>query len=308
MTQTSPSLTAGTDSPRQKFRKLLDERKLVQVPSVYDGITAALAANAGFPALSVTGNGISGSLLGRPDVGLITLSESAGVARNLARAVDVPLIFDADTGYGSALNVVRTVEEMEAAGVAAIKLEDQVTPKRCGVLNVPIPVVEEAEYLGKIEAAVATRTDPDFMIVARTDAKSTLGIDAAVRRAAHAVEAGADLAMVIGARTPAELEAVASSVPAPLALLVENSGPVADMPLETIDEFGFTFAIYPGAIRYSMMGAVSRALTHLREEGSTASFRHLMSSPDDWNAALNISKQFEIEQRYVRGSGTFASN
>lgn len=306
MTSSPTSPAATVVRPRQQFRKIVNERKLVQVPSVYDGITAALAANAEFPALSVTGNGISGSLLGRPDVGLITLSESAGVARNLARAVDVPLIFDADTGYGSALNVIRTVEEMEASGVAAIKLEDQVTPKRCGVLDVPIPVVEESEYLGKIEAAVETRTDSDFMIVARTDAKSTLGIDVAVRRAARAVEAGADIAMVIGARTPDELEKVSASVSAPLALLVENSGPVADMSLREIEDLGFTFAIYPGAIRYSMMGAVTRALTQLREEGSTASFRHLMSSPEDWNAALNISKQFELEQHFVRGNGNAA--
>lgn len=293
---------------RQKLRAILEAGKTVQVPSIYDGVTAAMGAAAGFSALSVTGNGISGSLLGRPDVGLITLAESAGVARNLARAVDVPLIFDADTGYGSALNVVRTVEEMEAAGIAAIKLEDQVTPKRCGVLDVPIPVVEEDEYIGKIEAAVWARTDPDFVLVARTDAKSTLGIDSAARRAARAIEAGADVAMVIGARTPEELERVAKVVQAPLALLVENSGPVADMPLEDIQSLGYTLAIYPGAVRYSMMGAAMRALEALREEGTTASFRHLMATPDDWNRLLGIDRQFALEQKYVRGNGSAAAS
>ena len=293
-------------SSRKALRTILKEGKLVQVPSIYDGISAALAAAAGFPALSVTGNGISGSLLGRPDVGLITLAESAGVARNLARAVDVPLIFDADTGYGSALNVVRTVEEMETAGIAAIKLEDQVTPKRCGVLDVPIPVVEEDEYFGKIEAAVATRTDPDFTIVARTDAKSTLGLDAAARRVARSMELGADLGMVIGARTPEELERVAQIVQGPLALLVENSGPVADMPLSQIEDLGYTLAIYPGAVRYSMMGAAVRALEALRRDGTTASFRDQMATPDEWNAVLNINHQFELEQKYVRGNGSAA--
>lgn len=304
----SPARPAGVKSTRQAFRAILEAGITVQVPSVYDGLTAALGAAAGFPALSVTGNGISGSLLGKPDVGLITLSESAGVARNLSRAVDVPLIFDADTGYGSALNVIRMVEEMEAAGIAAIKLEDQVTPKRCGVLSVPIPVVSEEEYLGKIEAAVWARTDPDFAIVARTDAKSTLGLEAAARRVARSLELGADVGMVIGARTPEELARVAEIVQGPLALLVENSGPVADMPLADIQALGYTLAIYPGAIRYSMMGAAQRALEALRREGTTASFRHLMATPDDWNELLDIDNQFLLEQRYVRGNGSSVSH
>ena len=166
---------------RQKLRELLHSPEIVQVPSVFDGLTARMAQASGFQAVSVTGNGVAGSLLGRPDVGLVSLTESSQVARNIAGAVDIPVIFDADTGYGTALNVTRAVQEFENSGVAAIKLEDQVTPKRCGVLDVPIPVVTEREYLGKIEAALWARKDPDFLIIARAAASTPRVLAASVR-------------------------------------------------------------------------------------------------------------------------------
>ena len=290
-------------SAGRALRALLRQDRAIQVPTIYDGLTARVAAAAGFEVIAVTGNGASASMLGKPDIGLVTLTESAAMARNIANSVDVPVIYDADTGYGSALNVIRAVREFESAGVAGIHLEDQVTPKRCGVLPVPIPVVAEDEYLGKIEAAVWARRDPEFVLIARTDAKSTLGLEAAAARARRAIEAGADAALVIGARSTEELRYVAEQVGAPLALLVEERGPAADLSLETIRALGYRLALYPGAVRYSVVAAVRRVLTALREEGTTAAHRAQMVSPEEWNEVLGLPEMFELEQRFVRGSG-----
>ncbi|MDG4668160.1 oxaloacetate decarboxylase [Mycobacterium sp. 236(2023)] len=288
---------------RQTLRQILVSPQFVQAPSVFDGLSARLAQAAGFQAVSVTGNGIAATLLGRPDVGLTSLTESAQVARNIAGAVDIPVIFDADTGYGTAVNVTRAIAEFEAAGVAGIKLEDQVTPKRCGVLDVPIPVVTESEYLGKIEAALWARKDPDFVIIARTDAANTLGVESAARRAQRAIEAGADAALVIGAREPEDIEIVTSIVKAPLLTLVEEKGPLSTMHASEIGTFGFSVGLYPGVIRYSMVAAAQRALAVLRDEGQSTSVRHLMATPDQWNELMDIDTYFEIEKRFVRGSG-----
>lgn len=288
---------------RRRLRELLASPTVTQVPSVFDGISARLAEVAGFEAVSVTGNAVAGSMLGVPDIGLVSMRESADVARHLAGAVDIPVVYDADTGYGSALNVVRTIQEMELAGVAGVKLEDQVTPKRCGVLDVPIPVVTEREYLGKIEAAVHARKDPEFVIIARTDAKSTLGVEAAAHRARRAVEAGADAAMVIGARTREEIEATVAIVQAPLMLIVEEKGPMAELDLTDFATLGFQIAIYPGVVRYSMAGAAVRALRALREDGSTQAVRADMMTADEWNEVFRLNDYFDLEQRYVRGNG-----
>lgn len=293
---------------RAALRELLANGRLTQVPSVYDGLTARLAQAAGFEAVSVTGNGISASLLGKPDIGLVSLAETAAVARNLAAAVDIPLLFDADSGYGSAVNVTRTVQELETAGVAGIRLEDQVTSKRCGVLDVPVPVVSEREYLGKIEAAVWARRDEELVIVARTDAASTLGLDAAAHRARAAVDAGADAAVVVGVRDREALLGVAEVVRAPLLIIVEERGPLAAMSAAEIEALGCSFAIYPGLVRYSVMGAVQRALAELRRNGTTAAVRADMATADEWNALLGLPEYFAVEQRFVRGTGAPASS
>jgi 2-methylisocitrate lyase-like PEP mutase family enzyme len=225
------------------------------------------------------------------------------VARNIAGAVDIPVIFDADTGYGTALNVTRAVQEFENSGVAAIHLEDQVTPKRCGVLDVPIPVVTEREYLGKIEAALWARKDPDFLIIARTDAANTLGAEAAALRAKRALEAGADSALVVGVRELADIETLMSIVDAPLLTLVEEKGPLSTMHVSEIGKLGFSLALYPGPVRYSMVGAAQRALATLRDEGQSTSIRPLMATPAEWNELMDLDSYFEIEKRFVRGSG-----
>ena len=292
---------------RQKLKELLHSPQIIQVPSVFDGLSGRLAQDGGFQAVSVTGNGVAASLLGKPDIGLVSLSESAQVAHNIASTLDIPVIFDADTGYGSAINVTRTVAELENSGVAGIKLEDQVTPKRCGVLDVPIPVVEESEYLGKIEAALWARKDPDFCIIARTDATSTLGVEAAAHRARRAIELGADSALVVGVREPRDIETVMSIIDAPLLTLVEEKGPMSTMDISEIGAMGFSLALYPGVIRYSMFAAARHALEVLKSEGQSTSVRHLMATPDEWNELMDLKSYFSIEERFVRGTGQAAA-
>lgn len=288
---------------RQKLKELLQSPEITQVPSVFDGISARIAQATGFQAISVTGNGVAASLLGRPDVGLVSLTESSQVARNIAGAVDIPVIFDADTGYGTALNVTRAVQEFENSGVAAIKLEDQVTPKRCGVLDVPIPVVTEKEYLGKIEAALWARKDPDFLIIARTDAANTLGVEAAALRAKRAIDLGADSALIIGVREKGDVETVMSIIDTPLLTLVEEKGPMSTLHVSEIEKLGFSLALYPGPIRFSMAAAARRALETLRDEGQSTSVRPDMLKPEEWYELMDIDAYFEIEKRFVRGSG-----
>lgn len=288
---------------RLKLKELLQSPEITQVPSVFDGISARMAQATGFQAISVTGNGVAASLLGRPDVGLVSLTESSQVARNIAGAVDIPVIFDADTGYGTALNVTRAVQEFENSGVAAIKLEDQVTPKRCGVLDVPIPVVTEKEYLGKIEAALWARKDPDFLIIARTDAANTLGVEAAALRAKRAIDLGADSALIIGVREKEDVECVMSIIDTPLLTLVEEKGPMSTLHVSEIEKLGFSLALYPGPIRFSMAAAARRALEILRDEGQSTSFRPHMLKPEEWYELMDIDSYFDIEKRFVRGSG-----
>src|SRR5512142_1386607 len=171
------------DSVRKRLRARLKAGPLIVAPGIYDAFGARFVEQAGFDAVYMTGNGVSASLLGRPDVGLIDLTLIAGHAHRVAACVDIPLICDADTGYGNAVNVRSTVEEFEAAGVAAIHIEDQVSPKRCPLLPGQVEVVELAEAVGKIRAAVAARRDPDFLIIGRTDSMSGHGLQEAIRRA-----------------------------------------------------------------------------------------------------------------------------
>jgi 2-methylisocitrate lyase-like PEP mutase family enzyme len=193
-------------TPTRKLRELLAAPRLVRAPGVYDGITAKLSEQAGFPALYMTGAGTSAAR-GFPDFGLLTLTEMAGNGEVIARSVNIPVIADADTGYGNELNVTRTVREYERAGIAGLHLEDQVFPKKCGHLD-DKEVIPRDEYIAKVRAAAAARRDPDFLLIARTDAGAVLGWDEAITRANLALENGADMAFVEAARTLEQVAAI----------------------------------------------------------------------------------------------------
>src|SRR5215213_517537 len=194
------------------LRTLLERGEPVLAPGAYDGLSARLVERAGFPAVYMTGFGASASLLGRPDVGLLSVAEMAGHARRLVQAVGVPVIADADDGYGNPLNVMRTVSEYEAAGVAALHIEDQVAPKRCGHMDGK-DVIDAAEMVEKVHAAVEARRSPDLVLIARTDARAVEGLDAALERARRYRDAGADVLFVEAPESEDEVAAVARAFP-----------------------------------------------------------------------------------------------
>ena len=245
---------------------------MIVAPGIYDAYGARFVEQAGFEAVYMTGNGVSASLLGRPDVGLVDLTLIANHAHRVAACVDIPLICDADTGYGNAVNVRHTIAEFEAAGVAAIHLEDQLAPKRCGHLPGSRPVVEMDEHVGKIEAAIAARRDPDFIVIARTDAAAGLGLDEAIRRGKAYRKAGADVVFVElkgSANMIEELKRVTGEIDAPCLVNVEEGGKVGDLSAAELEALGFRLAIYPGLARYAAGYAIREALGVLKRDGST---------------------------------------
>lgn len=294
---------ATSNNPRKRLRELLGAKGLIIAPGIYDAYGARLVEQAGFGAVYMTGNGVSASLLGRPDVGLIDLTLITSHAHRVASAVDIPLICDADTGYGNAVNVRRTVQEFEAAGVAAIHLEDQVSPKRCGHLPGSRPVVPLSEAVGKVEAALAARRDPDFVIIARTDAATGEGLDEAIRRGKSFRAAGADVVFVElkgSDKVLDELKRVTDEIQAPCLVNVEEAGKVGEVSARELEDMGFRIAIYPGLGRYAAGFAIREALGTLTRDGSTRSARNRMLSFREYNEALGIKDVEEWEQRFLR--------
>ena len=276
---------------------------MIVAPGIYDAYGARFVEQAGFEAVYMTGNGVSASLLGRPDVGLIDLTLFASHAHRAAACVDIPLICDADTGYGNAVNVRRTVEEFEGAGVAAIHLEDQVSPKRCGHLPGSRPVVAMSEHAGKIEAAIAARRDPDFIIIARTDAAAGHGLDEAIRRGKAYAQAGADVVFVelkSGPDILGQLKRVTSEIDAPCLVNVEEGGKLGDLGAAELDALGFRLAIYPGLGRYAAGYGIREALGTLKRDGSTKKARERMLTFREYNEVLGLSDVEEWEKKYLQ--------
>ena len=245
-----------------KLRALLRAPEMVVAPGAYDGLTAMLVAQAGYPAVYMTGAGTSVSA-GYPDFGLLTGTEMAANAARMARAVEVPVVADADTGYGNELNVVRTVQEYERAGVAGLHIEDQVSPKRCGHLD-DKEIVPREDWLAKIRAALAVRRDAEFLVIARTDSRAVAGFEEAVARANAALEAGADMAFVEAPQTLEEVAAVPRLVHGPCLLNVVWGGKTPNLDLRQAQEMGYRLAIVPGLLLKAVIGACDEALATLR--------------------------------------------
>ncbi len=237
---------------------------MVIAPGAYDGITARLVEQAGFPAIYMTGAGTAATI-GFPDYGLVTMSEMAENAERITRAVKVPVIADADTGYGNELNVVRTVREYERRGVAALHLEDQGFPKRCGHLD-DKEIVPREDWLAKIRAAASARTNPDFTIIARTDARAKMGFDEAVTRANLALAAGADMAFVEAPQSMEEVANVPKLVRGPCLLNVVFGGKTPEIDLRDAQKMGYRLAIVPGLLFKTVMAACDDALAALKKD------------------------------------------
>jgi 2-methylisocitrate lyase-like PEP mutase family enzyme len=248
----------------EKMRELLSSGKIVMAPGAYDAWSARVIEKAGFPAIYMTGYGVSGSFLGRPDIGLISFAEMVEVARNICNCTTVPVIADADNGYGSSLNVIRTVQAYEQAGVAAIQLEDQVMPKRCGHMEGK-QIIPKEEMVAKVRAAVYARKDPNLVIIARTDAIAVTNYEDAIDRAKAYKEAGADVIFVEAMQTEEQVKNAAKLVGAPLmANMVEHGKTPLDT-AENLYKMGFRIAIYPVLPIYTVTKALTDVLKILKD-------------------------------------------
>jgi 2-methylisocitrate lyase-like PEP mutase family enzyme len=249
-------------SRAKELRSLIQRDGMTIAPGAYDCITATLIAHAGFPAVYMTGAGTAASH-GYPDYGLLTMSEMVGNASRIAATVDLPVIADADTGYGNELNVVRTVREFERHGIAAIHIEDQVFPKKCGHLD-DKEIIPLDDYIAKIRAAVDARRSPDFVIIARTDARAVAGLDEAVRRANAALAAGADVAFVEAPQTTDEVKAVPKLVGGPCLLNVVRRGKTPPIELNAAEAMGYKLAILPTLLFRGVIGCCEELLSELK--------------------------------------------
>ena len=285
-------------SHAQQLRHLIDQGRLIRMPCAYDGLSARVAQSVGFPAVAFSGNAVSASLLGLPDIGALTLTENVAHAGRIARNLDIPMVCDADTGYGGLMNVMRTVREFEAAGVAGIHIEDQVTPKRCGLLPQGIPVIGQDEACQKFKAAAHARRDKNFLIIARTDAKSMHGLEEAAQRAKSYVQAGADAALVMGANTPEELRYVADVVQAPLVVVVQEAGPTTELTNDTLESVGCVLALHAGVARYAVVHALQEAFGALHRDAHTRTVRDRMASFEDYNRVLGMDDWLALERQF----------
>jgi len=282
---------------RQRLRQLINRRQGLIVPGAYDGVSAKLVERAGFPVTYMTGYGVSASRLGLPDMGFAGLGEMADQARNVAGAVSIPLIADADTGYGNALNVRRTVALYESAGVAGLHLEDQQMPKRCGHLAGKV-VVSAEEFAAKIRAAVEARTDPDFVIIARTDAIAVNGLDDALRRAEAAVKAGADMLFVEAPTTEEQIERVARAFDTPLLFNYAPGGRSPLPPFARLRELGYAVILLPVDTLFVAARAIQSFLRELKEGDAALPLADRYIPFKEFNELIGVPEQFSLGQRY----------
>src|ERR1700760_1917481 len=289
--------STGTIKARQRLRELLNAGELIVAPGVFDGISAQLTKRTGHAAAYMTGAGVAASGFGLPDIGLVTATEMAERARMLVGVLgDVPLIADADTGYGTAMNVVRTVRLYEQAGVAAIQLEDQVFPKRCGHLE-DKRVVDAAEFEQTLAAALGARSDDNLLVVARTDARAPLGLDAAIERANRYARAGADVIFVEAPQSIEEIERIAREVDAPLLINLVLGGMT---PLESatrLQELGYAIAIHPSN---PLARAVLGMLEGLCELNGSNVAHYLPTRPAEFFNLVGMAEWLAVDAKYAR--------
>jgi 2,3-dimethylmalate lyase len=271
----------------------------VLAPGAYDALSARLVEGAGFEAVYMTGFGTSASLLGRPDIGLLTFSEMVDNARRIAQAVRVPVIADADNGYGNPINVIRTVKEFEAAGVSAVHIEDQVIPKKCGHME-DKQVIEASEMVEKVRAAVEARHSEEFVIIARTDARAVEGIGRALERARLYREAGADVLFVEAPQSEEEISAVAEAFARDVPLLFNwvESGKTPPVPLKRLKDLGFRLVIFPVSTLLAATRSIQEILARIRTDGSPIDVVDELLPLGEFIDLIGLPEIQELEERY----------
>jgi len=279
------------------IRQLLKNKKPLVIPGVFDAIGAKIAQMAGFEAMFQTGYGTSATLFGMPDYGFIGSTETVENARRICRAVNVPVIVDADTGYGNALSVWKLVKELEAAGASGIFLEDQRWPKRCGHMQGK-EVVRKEEYAEKLQAALDARKSKDFIIVARTDARAVEGLDKAIERGLYYKDIGADVIFVEAPKTIKEMKKIGKSIKAPLVANMIEGGATPISSASALSKMGFKIVLYPLSVLFANTFASLQILNELKRSGTTTKLNKNLVSFDEFNNIVELAEFRKLEKRY----------
>ena len=283
---------------RRVFKQFLKRDKLLVAPGCFDGLSARLVEEAGFEAAYFSGGAVARSM-GLPDIGLVTMSEVIERAAQVVSAVKIPVIADADTGYGNAINLVRTVREYERVGVTAIHIEDQITPKRCGHLDGK-EVISLPEMIKKLEAALASRADPDFCIIARTDARGVHGLDDAISRARAFAQLGVDAVFVEAPQSESELEQIPRALlNIPLLVNVFKGGKTPMLPVERLEKMGYRIAIYPSETQRAAIYAMRQALSLLKREGTTEAMDEALTTFKERDTIVGLDDWQELERKFL---------
>ena len=281
----------------RQIRELV-ARDTVIMPGVYDALTARIAAHVGFDVVFISGYSVSGARLGEPDFGFLTQTEMTDAARAVCRVSSAPVVVDADTGYGNALNVLRTVRDLQDAGAAGLFLEDQVWPKKCGHMAGK-RVIEVEEHAAKVRAAVDAGGERDMFVVARTDARQPLGLDAAIERCLAYKEAGADALFLEAPQSVEELRRIAEALPPPLVANMVERGVTPHLSRDELRELGFSLIVCPVAGLFAAAKAVRDVFLELRERETTSGVLDRMLAFDDFTALVELEERYADEARYA---------
>jgi 2,3-dimethylmalate lyase len=278
-------------------RRHLTEKGQLVMPGVFDALSAKIASRAGFEVIFITGYSLSATLLGEPDFGLLTQTEVVSAAERICSVTDTPVIVDADTGYGNAINVIRTVQDLSRAGAAGMFLEDQVWPKRCGHMKGK-QVIPLDEQIKKLRAALEARNDHDFYIVARTDSRQALGLTEAITRGIAFKEVGADAVFVEAPESKDEMKEIARHVPGPLVANMLERGVTPLLSPQELKELGFDLIVWPLAPVYSVAKSLAEVYSTLRRDGSTISILDRLMPFDDFNEIVGLEEKYTLDQKY----------
>jgi methylisocitrate lyase len=276
---------------------MLKANKPLVIPGVYDAIGAKIAEKVGFEAMFQTGYGTSATLFGMPDYGFIGATETLDNARRICRAVSVPVIVDSDTGYGNALSVWKLVRELESAGASGIFLEDQRWPKRCGHMQGK-EVITQEEYTEKLGAAIDARQSKDFIIVARTDARATEGLEDAIERGLQNKKTGADAIFIEAPRSLEEMKIIGKAINAPLVANMIEGGATPISSAETLHKLGYKIILYPLSVLFANTFATMNILKELKKTGTTAKFKQKVVNFDQFNELVELTKFQKLEKKY----------
>jgi 2,3-dimethylmalate lyase len=284
-------------SKAQLIRRALADHGQLIMPGVYDALSAKVAARAGFEVIFITGYSLSATLLGEPDFGLLTQTEVVSAAQRICSVVDTPVIVDADTGYGNAINVVKTVQDLIRAGAGGMFLEDQVWPKRCGHMKGK-QVIPLDEQLKKLRAAIEAKRGSDFFIVARTDSRQALGLSEAITRGLAFKEAGADAVFIEAPESKEEMKEIAKRVSAPLVANMLERGVTPLMGPKELKELGFDLVVWPLAPLYSVAKSLTEVYTTLRRDGSTLAILDRLMPFDEFNGIVGLDEKYALDAKY----------